>query len=66
MTTPVPVTPSATAAPAPPPVPSPRAIDAMAAVLAHVAGLPRADARARVEAVVHEGRRVLEVCDGFD
>lgn len=64
MTSPVPAPPSPPEAPAAPVVLRPRDLDALAAVLSHVAGLPRSAARARVEAVVLAGGRVLEVLDG--
>jgi hypothetical protein len=41
-----------------------RRIAAMAAVLAHVTGVPVADARSRIESVLARGDRVLEVVDG--
>ena len=66
MTLPLPAPPSPPAAPAVPLALRPRDLDAVAAVLSHVAGLPRSTARARVEAVVHAGGRVLEVLDGSD
>lgn len=66
MTSPLPVPASPNDATVVPLVLGPRALDAVAAVLAHVVGLPRAAARARVEAVIASGGRVLEVLDGFD
>ena len=66
MSSPLPAPPSPPDAPAASPGLRPRDLDAVAAVLAHVVGIPRAAARARVEAVVEAGGRVLEVLDGSD